>query len=437
MGGSMPAEAESSGIEGRRQSSGSPAAAEPPASAAPAATLPPGPPGPPGTAGAAAPPGAPAAEASSRLAEYETLLEIGSRLASSLDLPTVLETALSTAERICRAETSSIWELDDERRELFFRVVRGRAAGEIRGLRVPLGQGIAGSVALSATAEVVNDVAADPRWRGDPQQVFKTRAILAVPLLANGRVVGVLQLLNPVGRERFTGDDLRRMRLFADILAHPLQNARLYAAQRRQFLNMVTALAETLEKKDPYTGGHVRRVVSYSLLLGSEMGLAHADLQDLWLAATLHDIGKIGVPDRILGKPAPLDSDEAQIMRRHTTDGAEIVSHLSNSHVLPGVRSHHERVDGGGYPDGLEGDEIPLAPRIIAVADTYDAMTTSRPYRQGLSHHRAAAEIESAAGSQFCPRVVAAFSSLFAAGRFNLAAGEEALQSISELEDPD
>ena len=392
-------------------------------------------------AGSAAAPGgvepAEAQAAAERLAEYETLLEISSRLASSLDLPTVLEIALSTAERVCRAETSSIWELDDERGELFFRVVRGRAAGEIRGLRVPLGQGIVGSVAQSAAAEVVNDVAADPRWHGDPQQVFRTRAILAVPLLANGRVAGVLQLLNPVGRAHFTGDDLRRMRLFAGILAHPLQNARLYAVQRRQFLNMVTALAETLEKKDPYTGGHVRRVVSYSLLLGAEMGLDRRDLKDLWLAATLHDIGKIGVPDRILGKPAPLDEGEAAIMRRHTTDGASIVAHLSNPHVLPGVRSHHERIDGGGYPDGLEGDAIPLAPRVIAVADTFDAITTSRPYRQGLARERAAAEIESAAGTQFCPRVVAAFSTLFAGDRFNLAAGEAVLQSISELDELD
>ena len=381
------------------------------------------------------PPDAPAGVG--RLAEYETLLEIGAQLASSLDLATVLEVALSTAERVCQAETSSIWELDDERGELFFRVVRGLAAGEIRGLRVPLGQGIVGSVAQSALPEVVNDVAADPRWHGDPQGVFKTRAILAVPLLANGRVVGVLQLLNPVDRERFTDDDLRRMRLFAGILAHPLQNARLYAAQRRQYMNMVTALAETLEKKDPYTGGHVRRVVCYSLLLGAELGLGHGDLKDLWLAATLHDIGKIGVPDRILGKPAPLDADEAEVMRRHTTDGASIVAHLSSPHVLPGVRSHHERVDGGGYPDGLEGDQIPLAPRIIAVADTFDAMTTSRPYRQGLSGERAAAEIESAAGTQFCPRVVAAFSAMFAGGRFDLAAGEEVLRSITDLESSD
>jgi HD-GYP domain-containing protein (c-di-GMP phosphodiesterase class II) len=423
----MPAEADTSAIDGSAQT-GAPAVPEAAGAAAPG----------PGQAQGPAPPPVPdMPEAGDRLAEYETLLEISAQLASSLDLATVLEIALSTAERICHAETSSIWELDEERGELFFRVVRGRAAGEIRGLRVPQGQGIVGSVAQSAVAEVVNDVAADPRWRGDPQEVFRTRAILAVPLLANGRVAGVLQLLNPVGRAHFTDHDLRRMRLFAGILAHPLQNARLYAAQRRQFLNMVTALAETLEKKDPYTGGHVQRVVSYSLLLGAEMGLDRRDLKDLWLAATLHDIGKIGVPDRILGKPAPLDDSEAEIMRRHTTDGASIVAHLSNPHVLPGVRSHHERIDGAGYPDGLEGESIPLAPRIIAVADTFDAMTTSRPYRQALSSERAVAEIESAAGKQFCPRVVAAFSALFAAGRFNLAASEAVLESISELDDPD
>jgi HD-GYP domain-containing protein (c-di-GMP phosphodiesterase class II) len=376
------------------------------------------------------------ADLAGRLSEYETLLEIGAQLASSLELSTVLETALSTAERLCAAETSSIWEVDDDRQELFFRVVRGRAAGEIRGLRVPLGRGIAGSVAKSGKAEVVNEVAADPRWQGEPHGGFTTRAILAVPLLANGQVVGVLQLLNPVDRERFSGDDLRRMQIFAGMLGHPLQNARLYAAQQRQFLNMVTALAETLEKKDPYTGGHVRRVVSYSLLLGAEMGLGRADLQDLWLAAALHDIGKIGVPDRILGKPAPLDRDEAEIMRRHTTDGAEIVSHLSNPHVLPGVRSHHERLDGNGYPDGLRDPQIPLAPRIIAVADTFDAMTTSRPYRQGLQPESAAAEIRRAAGTQFCPRVVEAFNALFAGNRFRVAGGEEVLRSISELDDP-
>jgi len=155
-------------------------------------------------------------------------------------------------------------------------------------------------------------------------------------------------------------------------------------------------------------------------------------MRNLRLAATLHDVGKITTPDRILGKTSPLDAEEVAVMRRHTVDGAAIVSHLANAWVLPGVRSHHERVDGKGYPDGLRDPEIPLAPRIIAVADTYDAMTTSRPYRAGLPPERAAAEILGGAGSQFCPRVVASFRALFEDGRFHLEAGERVLESMFE-----
>lgn len=367
-----------------------------------------------------------------RLGEYENLFEIGGRLAGTLDVQLVLERALENAESVCRAETSSIWELDEERQELFFRVVRGQAAGAIRNLRVPVGEGIVGSVARGGQAEMVNDVASDPRWRGDVS-VFQTRAILTLPLLAEGRVIGVMQLLNPVGRERFTEGDLRRMSLFAGILAHPLQNARLHTAQQRQFFNMVTALAETLDKRDPYTGGHVRRVVSYSMLLGAEMKLDRGTLKDLWLASTLHDIGKIATPDRILSKPSPLDREEVEIMKRHPVDGAAIVSHLANPAVLQGVRNHHERVDGRGYPDRMSGEQLPLVARIISVADTYDAMTTSRPYRAGLPAERAAHEIIASAGTQLCQSVVAAFRSLYGSGRFHVEEGEAVLRSITEV----
>ena len=183
-----------------------------------------------------------------RLREYESLLEIGVELASSLDLTQVLGLALDRAEKLCRAETSSIWEVDDSSRELFFRVVRGEAASAIRNLRVPMGQGIVGSVALSGRGEVINDVRSDSRWRGDLASSFKTRAILTVPLFAAGRVVGVLQLLNPVGKEQFDVQDLERMRLFAGPLGQAIDNARLYTALKSQYLSTVTALAEAVEK---------------------------------------------------------------------------------------------------------------------------------------------------------------------------------------------
>lgn len=367
-----------------------------------------------------------------RLAEYESLLEIGSELASTLDLAHVLELALEKAEELCGAETSSIWEVDDERGDLFFRVVRGRVAGEIRGLRVPLGAGIVGSVAASGEAALVNDVEADPRWRGDARETFHTRAILALPLVAQGRVIAVLQLLNPLDREGFDQDDLRRMSLFAGSIANAVANARLYAAQKRQFVDAVTALAEAVEKRDPYTGGHVRRVVGYSLLLGRELGLGQQELEDLFLAATLHDIGKIAIPDQILRKPAPLDADERLVMERHPIDGVEILQPIRGfRHLLTGVRSHHERIDGRGYPDGLGELDLNVLPRIIAVADTYDAMTTSRPYRAALAADVAAAEIAAGSGTQFCPRVATAFAALYGRGEISLDSANQAAAALS------
>jgi HD-GYP domain-containing protein (c-di-GMP phosphodiesterase class II) len=367
-----------------------------------------------------------------RLEELEALLEIGVELASTLELGRVLELALQKAEELCRAESSSIWELDDETGELFFRVVRGAAAGEIRDLRVPLGSGIVGSVALSGRAEAVDDVTADARWSGDANDGFTTRAVLTVPLVARGRVVAVLQLLNPVGKPGFTADDLRRMELFAGPLSHAIANARLYAAQKRQFLDTIIALSEAIEKRDPYTGGHVRRVVTYSVLLGAELGLESAELETLRMAATLHDIGKIAVPDEVLRKPSALEPEELEVMRRHALDGAQIVSRIRDlRHLLPGVRNHHERVDGKGYPDGLTGEQMPLAARIIAVADTFDAMTTDRPYRRGLAGEVAAGEIARGAGTQFCSEVAAAFGRLFGRGGFTLEAGERLLATLS------
>jgi HD-GYP domain-containing protein (c-di-GMP phosphodiesterase class II) len=369
-----------------------------------------------------------------RLLEHEVLLEMGVELASTLDLSRVLSLALQKAEELCDAESSSIWELDDEKKELFFRVVRGRAAGEIQSLRVPLGRGIVGSVARSGKAEIVNEVQDDPRWSGDRDSQFTTRNILTVPLIARGSVIGVLQLLNRSGGEGFTADDLRRMQLFAGILAAAVANARLYSDQKRTFLEMVTTLSEAIEKRDPYTGGHVRRVVTYSVLLGQEIGLGMEELEELRLAAILHDIGKIAVPDQILQKPARLDAGELQVMERHTVDGAELVGRIRGlRHLVPGIRSHHERLDGRGYPDHLTAEQLSQIPRIIGVADTFDAMTTDRPYRRALTPAAAAEEISRLAGSQFCPLVAAAFGRLYARDAFTLEQGERVLASLSAL----
>ncbi len=368
-----------------------------------------------------------------RLADYETLLEIGVELASSLDLGEVLELALEKVEAVCDAESSSIWEVDEERGELFFRTVRGLGAGAIRHHRLALGEGIAGTVALTGRSEIVNSAQSDPRFHAYSTEVFLPEAILTVPLISRARVIGVLQLLSSSKQPGFTTDDQRRMELFAGLLSPAIENARLYAREKCQFFGIVTALAEAIDKRDPYTGNHVRRVVAYSLLLGTELGLSEHQLEELQLAATLHDVGKISVPDVILQKPSALSQAEFEVMKRHTIDGASIVSRLHDLRSLANVvRGHHEHYDGSGYPDGLKGEEIPMAVRIVAVADAYDAMTTSRPYRKAQPCQLAAEEISRSAGTQFCPEVVRVFQDLFQSGQFTVEAGQEILGQLAD-----
>jgi HD-GYP domain-containing protein (c-di-GMP phosphodiesterase class II) len=178
-------------------------------------------------------------------------------------------------------------------------------------------------------------------------------------------------------------------------------------------IQTVTALAQAVELRDKYTGGHTQRVTNYALLLAERLGLSPVESRILQVGVPLHDIGKIGVDDAVLRKAGALDRTEFQSMRSHTVRGAAILAGIPGlAPVLPIVRSHHERWDGRGYPDGLVGDAIPLLARVVSIADAFDAMTSDRPYRKGLPLGRAFAEISAGSGSQFDPRCVAAFLSL-------------------------
>ncbi len=179
------------------------------------------------------------------------------------------------------------------------------------------------------------------------------------------------------------------------------------------FLQTVEALAQAVELRDKYTGGHTQRVTNYALLLADQLGLSAADRYLLQVGTPLHDVGKIGVDDAVLRKPGPLTPREQDMMRSHTERGAAILQGIPGlAAVLPIIRSHHEHYDGSGYPDGLAGEDIPLLARVVAVADAFDAMTADRPYRRVLPLARAFAELRQRAGSQFDPRCVEAFLEL-------------------------
>jgi len=175
------------------------------------------------------------------------------------------------------------------------------------------------------------------------------------------------------------------------------------------------SLVAAMDARDTYTKGHTGRVAAYSTAIANKMGLSEEMVAEVRLGAILHDIGKIGISDDILRKPTPLEGAEIQCMEAHVTAGAKIVNDAGFLLcALPAILHHHERMDGKGYPEGLQGDSLPLIARIIAVADTFDAMTTNRPYRQGLSRSEALAEIKQHSGSQFDPTVVAAFLTVMA-----------------------
>ena len=181
------------------------------------------------------------------------------------------------------------------------------------------------------------------------------------------------------------------------------------------FLEGVQTLVHALDAKDPYTRGHSGRVSHYSERIAGHMGFSGQALEDIKLGAALHDIGKIGTREAVLRKPGPLSADEFSHITEHTVLGERILAPLARANpvVLSIVRSHHERIDGAGFPDRLDGNRIPWAARIVAVADAFDAMTTDRSYRTSLSPAGAVGELESCAGSHFDPDVVKAFRSEF------------------------
>ncbi|HXA57448.1 MAG TPA: HD domain-containing phosphohydrolase [Candidatus Acidoferrum sp.] len=206
-----------------------------------------------------------------------------------------------------------------------------------------------------------------------------------------------------------------------DIEEYVLKLKDAAAENRDLFLGSIRMIAAAVDEKDPYTRGHSGRVQKYSTLIGDAMGLNDQDLDTLSISALLHDVGKIGVDDRVLKKPGKLTDEEFALMKQHTVKGANIMRPVPQlKDMLPGIELHHERMDGNGYPYGLSGDQIPMMARIIAVADTLDAITTNRPYQSAMDLEYAMDRIQTLAVSKFDAQVVGALQSCVRSGRLRL-----------------
>jgi putative nucleotidyltransferase with HDIG domain len=252
-------------------------------------------------------------------------------------------------------------------------------------------------------------------------------SVMCVLLRTPRKRLGVLHLDRSFWQSPFTEDDLHLADALAAHVSAAIEAAQLLRRQKDQFLKTVSVLAQAVELRDDYTGNHTQRVTRYATMLGEKLELADDQLELIKIGGPLHDIGKIGIDDAILRKPGRLTPAEYEVMKTHTTKGAEILASVPEmGPIIPIVRSHHERWDGAGYPDGLAGDDIPLLARIVAVADAFDAMTSNRPYhenKKGRPPAWAFAEVERQLGKQFDPAVGGAF----------LALREEIVRAMAEL----
>ena len=343
-------------------------------------------------------------EALEKYKEITLLYDLAEKLTASLDPAEVAQLVIDEAKRLIEADNTSVMLFNDENGMLEVIASRGKELHPGEGLKS--GTGIAGSVVLSGRAEIINDIPSDLRY---VHGAIRVSSLMCAPLKIKDRVIGVIYISseNPV---HYTAEDLKLLSAIAFQAAAGIENARLYDSLKETFLTTVYTLAETIEKRDPYTGGHTKRVMNYSIAIGKVLGLSEVEIGKLELAAVLHDIGKIGIKDCILLKKRKLTAPEFDEIKMHTIYAEEILNHIKHlREIIPGVKSHHERYDGTGYPEKLRGDNIDIMARIIAVADAFDAMTTDRPYRKGLSLQMAFDELRINSGTQFDPEVVRAF----------------------------
>ena len=341
-----------------------------------------------------------------------TLLYVTRSLSQELGLDNLLRLLMDEVKDLLRVDRCSVFLVDEERGELWSRLGHGLENYEIR---FPKNKGIAGYVATTGEVLKIDDCYTDPRFNPeiDRKTGYRTRNMLTVPMRnKRGEIIGVFQVLNKRNGV-FTDDDVRMLEAIAPIAAVQLENAQLYQELRRTFDSFISTLARIVDARDPLTAGHSHRIMFYADAIAEQAGWSRQQREVLRTAALLHDLGKIGIRESVLTKADALTEEEYEHVKSHvrlTRTFLEQIHFSGEFRQVPEIAAtHHERLDGSGYPEGLKDHEIPPGGRILAIADFFDALTSKRHYRERMDFRKVIGLLEEQSGKKFDPHFVACF----------------------------
>jgi putative nucleotidyltransferase with HDIG domain len=342
-----------------------------------------------------------------RVRELQVLNHVGKLLGAVLSLDEVLSEILRLASEVLKFKCCAVLLPDMDNRDfLQVRAAIGYPADVINGTRVQRGHGVTGTAYRTGLPSIVEDVTLHPDYIPG---IHNGRCEMACPLIARGKVLGVLDC-EGAEADGFSDQDFLLFSTFASQAAVAIRNAQILERKQAIYYQTISSLANALEARDSYTRGHSERVTRIALNIGRRLGVGETEQDVIRQAGLLHDIGKIGIPDGVLNKAAVLSQEERGEIEHHPQFGNNILGQLKFlKEASKAILHHHERFDGTGYPSGLIGPEIPLIARIIAVADSWDAMVSDRPYRSALGEDAALDELLGNSGTQFDPDVVRAF----------------------------
>lgn len=308
---------------------------------------------------------------------------------------------------IVSADRCSLWLVDKDKGELWTKVAHG-----VDVLHVPLTAGFVGYSVKTGESLLIQDAYLDSRFdrHTDEKTHYHTASVMTVPLMdSQGQVMGVFQAINKVGAAEFSKEDLERLKLTAVYSAKTVESAMLTAELEATQREIIHVLGEVSEYRSQETGDHIQRVAEISYKLATYLGLPKEEAENIRLAAPMHDLGKVGIPDAVLNKPGHFTEQEYAIMKTHSELGYQMLCKSKRKllrFAASIARSHHERWDGKGYPLGLKGEDIPLGGRICAVADVLDALASPRCYKMPWPEEKVKAEFEKQRNVQFQSEIV-------------------------------